>query len=298
MYKKLVWFCLFFNIVCASTNLEKFYHIDIASHYERRVIQSTSTLGSSHEIMTHHWSSGNNKLMVMAHGYIDNCGYVKPLQVWFLNNGYDVLCIELPGHGLSSGERADIEDFKIYGDVYLAVFNDLPTGYETYNFYAHSTGAVGMMDILLDEKEHPFKKIIFAAPLVRSHLWELSNFGMRYFGFLLKRLPTRRLSLKDESYRELLDLDPTLIKSTPKNWFKQLVKWNKRIEASKRKSNEEIVAIFAGEDTVIDQEYNEMFYRRSFDNIKVYNLPKSDHAFHYESDFNKTLFYTYLSASL
>ncbi len=302
MYKKLEWlaFILFLQFSFAGTNINisKFYHISNVDNYQQVSMNVTNSLGHEYSIMTHRWTKGSSRLMVMAHGYIDNCGYVKPLQRFFLNSGFDILCIELPGHGLSSGDRADVDDFITYKDIYKHVFQRLPQGYDENYFYGHSTGAVGMLDLLLAHEPHPFEKIILAAPLVRSHLWSLSKFGMKYFGFLIKRLPTRRLSLHDREYKELLQIDPTLIKSTPKSWFPKLVNWNKGLVEKDNRSSEDVITIFAGKDSVIDQKYNEKFYRKTFSNLKVFNIPNSDHAFHYESETNKKIFYSILNSIL
>ena len=93
---------------------------------------------------------------------------------------------------------------------------------------------------LLDGKNHPFQKIVFAAPLVRSYLWTLSRIGVRLFGKFIWRLPRRGQSKKHPIYREIAKNDPRPIRSVPINWAMQLMNWNKFYEYGSQNSFEEL----------------------------------------------------------
>ena len=49
--------------------------------------------------------------LLILHGYYDHMGLYKHLIRWALRHDLAVLALDLPGHGLSSGERASIDCF-------------------------------------------------------------------------------------------------------------------------------------------------------------------------------------------
>ena len=80
--------------------------------------------------------------VVLLHGYLNHTGQFRHLIRFLLENGFAVAVYDLPGHGLSSGERAVIQSF----DEYVRTTQDLMTvvkPYLTGPFYAvgFSTGA-------------------------------------------------------------------------------------------------------------------------------------------------------------
>jgi alpha-beta hydrolase superfamily lysophospholipase len=57
----------------------------------------------------------------VLHGYYDHGGLYGKLLRYLLHKGYGVVLFDLPGHGLSSGDRAAITSFTQYTDVLEAV---------------------------------------------------------------------------------------------------------------------------------------------------------------------------------
>ena len=51
--------------------------------------------------------------ILLLHGYYDHTGSIKLCHSLFGTKGFHVLTFDLPGHGLSTGERAVISDFSI-----------------------------------------------------------------------------------------------------------------------------------------------------------------------------------------
>ena len=49
--------------------------------------------------------------LFVIHGFYDHMGLYRHIIEWGLNRGFAVIACDLPGHGLSSGERASIGDF-------------------------------------------------------------------------------------------------------------------------------------------------------------------------------------------
>ncbi|PAV73167.1 hypothetical protein WR25_26215 [Diploscapter pachys] len=77
-------------------------------------------------------------------------GLYRHVIEWALGRGYAVIGCDLPGHGLSSGERASIDDFGIYQQVLEALFEqarllDLP---RPWHLCGQSTGGAIVVDHL------------------------------------------------------------------------------------------------------------------------------------------------------
>src|SRR5690606_5817419 len=64
-------------------------------------------------------------VVVVLHGYFDHVGLFGHLIRHLLERGYGVVAFDLPGHGLSSGERASIATFAHYVEVFEAVLREI-----------------------------------------------------------------------------------------------------------------------------------------------------------------------------
>ena len=53
----------------------------------------------------------------LVHGYLEHSGIYQPIIKEILEQGFSVLAFDLPGHGLSNGTVAGIEDFDDYQKV-------------------------------------------------------------------------------------------------------------------------------------------------------------------------------------
>ena len=291
--------CLVLLLTSAISLASPFYEIEEADEYIPYFYDVTEESGQNLKIAAHLWTKNNSKLVLMAHGYTDNCGYLKPLQRWFLLNQFDVLCIELPGHGESSGPQADVTRIETYYEIYQTLLPQVfVLNYESFVFYGHSTGNIGMIEYLLDKNSHQFDKIIMATPLIRSYLWKLSRLGQRLFGRVVRRLPKRPVSTSNPEYKKLVKLDPHPMRSVPMNWFEELIKWNNKLLTDERKSQEKIYSIFASKDTVIDYQFNKNFIQERFPNTEMKVIKGSDHTLHYQEKQHTDIFYGILQSIL
>jgi len=292
-------FLCFILSMSLSVFAKDFYDIPEADSYQPYYYEVRDHLGGDHKIAAHLWSNQNTKLIFMVHGYVDNCGQIKPLERWFIKEGFDVLCLELPGHGNSSGKRADIASIEVYAHLYREILPQVfALKYDSISFYGHSTGNLGMIDYLLDQREHQFDKIIMATPLIRSYLWDLSRFGYKLSYWFLKKYPRRPFFIRDPEYKELKKLDPHPISTVPAHWFYQLMVWNEALLKDTRTSEGPVHVIFAAEDTVIDFEFNKKFIEERFPNSTISVINDSDHLLHFQKDGVKKKFYEILKRTL
>ena len=121
------------------------------------------------------WPEQPRATLIVQHGYYDHMGLYRHLIEWALGMGFAVVACDLPGHGLSSGARADIGEFGEYQLVLQALLAEaaalqLPA---PWHLCGQSTGGA----ILLDYRLHggapaQLGETILLAPLVRPPAWE------------------------------------------------------------------------------------------------------------------------------
>ena len=106
--------------------------------------------------------------VILLHGYLNHCGQFRHLVRRLLDEGYAVAMYDMPGHGLSTGRRAVIEDFSQYTDT-LGDFADVVGGlvHGPYDLIGFSTGGTVVMDWML-MRDARFRRVVLAGPLVRS----------------------------------------------------------------------------------------------------------------------------------
>ena len=58
----------------------------------------------------------------LLHGYLEHSGIYQPIIREILEQGFSVITYDLPGHGLSNGSPASIQNFDHYQQVLMAVY--------------------------------------------------------------------------------------------------------------------------------------------------------------------------------
>ena len=145
-----------------------------------------------------------------------------------------VIACDLPGHGLSSGERASIDDFAVYQRVLQELFAqarslDLP---QPWHLFGQSTGGAIVIDHLLNQGQQPGPGPgILLSPLVRPRSWGWSMLSY----YLLKPFVSgiaRRFSenTNDPAFMPFLQADPLQPLRLPTAWVGALSRWIKLLE--------------------------------------------------------------------
>lgn len=223
--------------------------------------------------------------VVAAHGYFDHCGQLKHLVKYLLEEGYAVAAFDLPGHGLSSGERGSIDDFAQYSQA-LIDFADKTKGQLNgpYHFVGHSTGAAAVLDYLLYNKDAVFDRVVLAAPLIHYAAWEQSKIGYNEKIRFVKSVP--RVFRKNSSDAEFLDFiknsDRLQTRTIPLKWVRALHDWNEKI--ADLPTCEKSVKIIQGtKDTTVDWRFNIKFLQTKFNNAEVRLIENANHELFNES---------------
>lgn len=163
--------------------------------------------------------------LLLVHGYFDHVGLFNKLIEWGLSRGCNVLIFDLPGHGLSTGEPAVIDDFGDYSraidDVLCAA--NLPA--LPLWVMAQSTGGAALLDFAA-RYNWPFRAAVLLAPLVRPANWwrvRLSHTLLKPFVQSIAR--TFSVNSSDTAFLDFLKRDPLQCKRISLRWVGALRRW-------------------------------------------------------------------------
>jgi alpha-beta hydrolase superfamily lysophospholipase len=261
---------------------QQFYGLDLPHHGAR----PGSWLGlmpvGGFQIVTQLWCPARPvATLFVLHGFYDHMGLYRHIIDWALEQGFAVISCDLPGHGLSSGLRASIDDFGDYQRVLQALFTEaeqlaLP---RPWHLLGQSTGGAIVLDHLLHcgDRSPVDGESILLAPLVRPRGWGWSKFSYR----LLKSFVTgldRRFSANthDPDFMPFLQADPLQPLRLPTAWVGALVQWVARIEAAPCSQCSPLIVQGDG-DMTVDWQHNLQLLRRKFHEPRILMLPEARH---------------------
>lgn len=202
-------------------------------------------------------AQGVKGTLFLIHGYLEHGGTQVHLARIALKEGWIAVALDLPGHGLSPGTRASIQDFgeyaKAVGDLIAA--EPWPGNLAAAG---HSTGCAALMESRR-RGLHNLEKVWFTAPLVRTWLWGPSMVIHPVISTVVPVLPARMgATSRDAAFNALLEKDPLTTKQVPKDWVTALNRWEKTTLAWEPLPW--ALTILQGTaDTVVDGTYNVPF---------------------------------------
>lgn len=222
--------------------------------------------------------------VILLHGYGDHTGVWKHVISAVVKERYTVAVYDHPGHGLSSGARASIDDFSEYVSIlkdFLRIARVHLPG--PYHLVAHSMGGAVTLDYLLTVKQPGVEKVVLIAPLVHSSYWHLSRFGHSLGKHVTDSVPrASQNASSDAEYLMLTEKDPLQAREVAMKWFSALVEWNQRI-LSYEPSTLPIRVIQGTADTAVDWKYNVEFIMEKFSNADIILIENGGHQLMNES---------------
>jgi alpha-beta hydrolase superfamily lysophospholipase len=223
-------------------------------------------------IAAHIYRPANAKgTVVIMHGYLNHCGQLSSVIPYLLENGYAVCAYDMPGHGLSTGKAAWMDNFDKYAQV-MQDFKPIVAARcpGPYSVMAFSHGACAVIQTHLEGNENFFDKTILIAPLVRPIQWRNAQFCYRMYWPFRDSVP--RLVRKNTSDSEFLDFNRSndfLHKQrVPLIWVRGLEKWNAKVTALAPTENN-ILLIQGDKDATVDWKYNTKFLSKKFDTKEI-----------------------------
>lgn len=168
----------------------------------------------------------------VLHGLYDHVGLYTHLIRFCLQRGLSVLAFDLPGHGLSAGAPAEVDDFSRYAEAFADMLAqgaslDLP---HPWHVVGQSTGCAAVITHLLrhgDAGLGTVDKIVFLAPLVRPAHWAQSVVSFRLLRHWVKSVPRRFMANShDEAFLKFLEHDdPLQCRVLPVTWVEAMMRY-------------------------------------------------------------------------
>ncbi len=265
-----------------GTKLKKylqFYSMDFAIEFD--VTHRMGIIAAAgFKIATHYWNFEDARGTVFIfHGHLDHVGLFSHIIRWCLKEQYNVVAIDFPGHGLSSGKRASIVSFDQYGEILKTLVSLCSQQLQSPFFcIAQGAGTAAVMNMMWNHGKRPFAKMVFLAPLVRTKDW--SNWGLRYqLARIFRRTVKRRFVANsgDEEFNLFVKKqDPLQSKRVPVKWITAMRRWENAFPSFPREIFNPLV-MQGNQDVTMDWRFNIKQVRAHFPNGKTYLLAKANH---------------------
>ncbi|MBT8062099.1 MAG: alpha/beta hydrolase, partial [Gammaproteobacteria bacterium] len=219
--------------------------------------------------------------LLLVHGYFDHTGLFGKLIEWALAAGCNVLMFDLPGHGLSSGEPAAIDDFAQYS---LAIHDVLScagtpgSGMPDLSWWAmgQSTGCAAITDYAR-HYDWPFDAAVLLAPLVRPVAWGLVRIGHALAGRWRRSVPRRfTANSTDSAFLEFIRNDPLQARHTSMRWVGALRRWLAELELTDLGLGP-VFMVQGDNDGTVDWRYNLKAIVQLYPGTQVLMLPGAGH---------------------
>ena len=216
--------------------------------------------------------------LFLLHGYLDHSGTFKHLIQAAVDHRFAVAVFDLPGHGLSSGERGAIDDFK----AYVQTFKDFielcaPQLVQPFHIVGHSTGCAIAFEYLQQTPEVEFDKVVFLAPLVHNANWRLSKFGVSLAKLFVDTLPRKfRDNSSDAEFLDFMHKDPLQGKRLSIKFLSALYAWDDRARQYEAVSNS-LLLIQGKEDEIVDWHYNVGFFKAKIKGVTLELIDGAKH---------------------
>lgn len=254
----------------------------------------TSRCGqSTRKVATHFWRLQESiGTVFLVHGLFDHVGIYQKITAYFLSQGFSVIAVDLPGHGLSEGGATQISSFSDYGDVVgdtLTYFTEEITGKPVYGV-GQSTGSAVLMSLCFDRQRSarrlPFDRLVFLGPLVRPRKWLIGRLAFKLFGRFMSHVQ-RDLSTPnshDSEFHSFLRyydcLQPRKLCIT---WVGALHQWVETF-AEQPVLNIPVLLIQGTADTVVDWRFNVSVIKTRFPGMQVNYVEGAMHHLANEAD--------------
>lgn len=218
----------------------------------------------------------------IVHGRSEHSGLYSHIIKQCLEANYSVFIFDLPGHGLSTGERLSINSFDDYQiilqEVLRQVGQQLPKNIISLG---QSTGGSILMQYLLEQAKQNRKSFsvdnIFLAPLMKPREWPL----IQTFWFLLRLRKTLARPPRDNSNNtEFFEFsnfqDPLKDAFVSVNWIGALRQWNKKIQRYAA-CKTPLTLVQGEQDSTLRWQEGVEFLKNHFQITDYYLLPNAKH---------------------
>ncbi|WP_176503536.1 alpha/beta hydrolase [Cobetia sp. 5-11-6-3] len=239
----------------------------------------------------------------VVHGYFDHLALYRHLLAHLLKQGWQVALWDLPGHGLSSGEPASIDDFGDYVGClqafqeYLEVHDLAP--HPWFGIGQSTGGSVLATDALMRGSDSRWQGIALLAPLVRPWGWPQSRWLHSMARPFIDSIPRKyRANTNDAAFYEFLSTnDPLQADRLAVKWVSAMRAWIPRLQALPPCSLPTLI-LQGEQDTTVDWQWNLDVLASKFPNARIHRHPEAQHHLVNEAEPIRTALFAELDAFL
>lgn len=263
-----------------STALEQyqqFYQLDFTARNPALDYRHGLIPSGDFQLFTQCWiQPGASHNLLIVHGYFDHSGIYDKIIGWALGARCNVLVFDLPGHGLSSGGRADIEDFAQYGAAVADVLQGVSLPDLPLCALGQSTGCAALMEFAR-RNPWPFHRCAFLAPLVRPAGWlgaRVAQTVLKPFKESIARKFNQNSS--DQQFLDFVRRDPLQHERLSLNWIEALKKWLKGLVMDDLGVGP-VLVVQGQQDGTVKWRYNVEAISQLFPLSRIVYLPEAGH---------------------
>lgn len=224
------------------------------------------------QVAIHAWQVQQPRATVcLAPGLFDHAGLFIPVISHLVQQGFSVLCVEMPGHGLSPGSHCAIDHFPTYGAIWQAVWQAHGAAFPApWVGLGQSTGCAALMAW----QNHPqcplnLSRLVLVAPLLRPKHWWRVYALTRLAGHFIKQVPRKSPSHShDAAFNACMQQDVLQAQVIAAPWAKALVAWACGFNQLPVKHTP-VLVLQGTQDQVVDWRFNVPALQRHFKELQV-----------------------------
>jgi alpha-beta hydrolase superfamily lysophospholipase len=261
------------------TDYLQFYQLPLATPN----LKLTAGTTEDHQTVVMSWEPTKSVgAVIIVHGYTDHTGLYGHLIRHLLDRQLSVVCLDLKGHGLSSGAACSITDFGDYVAQVKSVIALCQAHFEgPLHGIGQSLGGAVLMKHCLNQSAHnayPFASLTLLAPLLQPADWKKNRrlyYFSRWFVKSIKRV-FRPSSWDIEFLAFVRDQDPLQPARVPLDWVGAMDQWIS--EFAQANMVDYPVHIIQGDnDKTLDWKYNLSQFRLKFNALQVSIIKRANH---------------------
>jgi len=273
-----------------------FYGLDFSEPFPEAQLSMGWVPSGEYKIVTYCWRQPDaTDTLLLVHGYLDHVGLFAHLIRFGLMRGYNVLAFDLPGHGLSSGQRAGIDEFSHYSAAIEDVLDASGLALQRLRVIAQSTGGAALVD-LASRGRWPFEQTVLLAPLVRPVDWWqvrlMHTLAHRFIDDVPRKFAKNSTDL---DFLQFVQRDPLQSRRIQVSWVGALKRWLSGLQFTDLGVGPALV-IQGREDSTVDWRYNMRRIETLFPGSTIEYLPEAGHHLANESERWRNLYLASINA--